>query len=102
MLTPTNEPEYHRQWAADQKGKGYCPFLRIKQKMMDPNEWMTEECPTDGKFFHNGSHYPLAVWTNNASSRSKEAWDRRQQKKKDRSKSAVAGRTWGAANWASW
>lgn len=64
--------------------------------MMDINEWMT-----DGKF-HAGSHFPLAVWTHNSSSRSQEGHERRQQKRKDKRKSAVAANPWKATGWSSY
>ena len=42
----------------------YCPYLRTRQKPLDKKGWLV-----DGKR-HLGAHFPLAVFTKNASSRS--------------------------------
>ena len=46
------------------EGVGYCQYLRLKQKAMDREEWLV-----DGSV-HNGAHFPLCVFTKNASARS--------------------------------
>ena len=51
----------------------HCPYLRLRLKPMDKNEWIVE-----GQI-HNGAHFPLCVFTHNASARSKEACVRRSQ-----------------------
>ena len=50
----------------------YCPYLRLRQKKMDRGAWLGR----DGEL-HNGAHYPLCVFTNNARARSKEGEERR-------------------------
>ena len=60
------------------RGKNkYCPHLRFKQKKMDLAEWLV-----DGKM-HNGAHFPLCVFTHNASGRSKEKAMERASKQKE-------------------
>ena len=48
------------------EGSWYCPYLRLKQKQLDKNEWLVNGT------IHNGSHFPLCVFTHNASARSAE------------------------------
>ena len=50
----------------------YCPYLRLKHKTLDQQEWLVE-----GRHIHKGAHFPLCVWTHNASGRSFEASERR-------------------------
>ena len=45
----------------------YCPYLRVKQKNMSEDEWRLP----DGSL-HNGAHFPLCIFTHNASARSRE------------------------------
>jgi hypothetical protein len=52
-------------------GKQYCPYLRFRQKPLNVLEWLV-----DGNV-HNGAHFPLCVFTHNASHRSKESHERR-------------------------
>jgi len=59
----------------------YCPYLRVTQKRMDKNEWRV------GDRIHNGAHFPLCVFTKNASARSRDAAKRRGEKPRRRSKS---------------
>jgi len=70
LLTPSTTVE---QLAAIPKrdGTSYCPYLRLKQKMLDKDEWLV-----DG-VVHNGAHFPLCMWTNGARARSEEASKRR-------------------------
>ena len=56
------------------QGKFYRAYLRLKQKKMDKPEWLV-----DG-VMHNGAHFPLCVFTNNARARSDAAQKRRQIK----------------------
>ena len=56
----------------------YCPFLRIKQKKMDRREWLVN----DG--IHNGAHFPLCIFTNNARARSAEKARERAAKANER------------------
>jgi hypothetical protein len=44
-------------------GVEYRPYLRLKQKDMRTNEWLVQGG------LHNGSHFPLCVFTNNTSGR---------------------------------
>ena len=52
-------------------GKRCIPYLRFKQKPLNLMEWFV-----DGKM-HNGSHFPLCTFTQNASHRSKESQEKR-------------------------
>ena len=54
----------------------YCPYIRFKQK---PAEQLEEAWLFDGEM-HNGAHYPLAVFTHNASRRSPARWNARHEK----------------------
>ncbi len=65
LLTPsTAVAELHAR--EKREGTWYCPYLRIKQKELDRNEWLVNDV------IHNGAHFPLCVWTHNASARSAE------------------------------
>ena len=44
----------------------FCPYLRVKQKDMSQDAWLLP----DGKL-HHGAHFPLCIFTNNASQRSR-------------------------------
>ena len=56
------------------RGKNkYCSHLRFKQKKMDLAEWLVD-----------GAHFPLCVFTHNASGRSKEKAMERASKQKNR------------------
>jgi hypothetical protein len=50
------------------KDSHYCPYLRLKQKQMDRAEWLVADGST--QTVHNGAHFPLCVFTHNASARS--------------------------------
>ena len=69
------------------KGESYCPYLRFRQKALDKDEWLV-----DTKM-HAGAHFPLCVFTKNASSRSDDAMQRRALKSREKGKrgAAVAG-----------
>ena len=62
-------------------GTAYCPYLRLRQKQLDRDQWLV-----NGNV-HNGAHFPLCIWTKNASARSK---DRAIERAQDRR--AVKGR----------
>jgi hypothetical protein len=57
------------------EGSVYCPYLRFKQKQMDRSEWLVKD------EVHNGAHFPLCVFTNNARARSQAKALERSQKK---------------------
>ena len=63
LLTPSTS-DYELQLMP--RRQFYCPYLRIKQKQMDKAEWRV------GEDIHNGAHFPLCVFTNNARARSME------------------------------
>ena len=71
LLWPSTSQEY---LDALPRRSYYYQYLRFRQKPMDVNEWLV-----DG-VVPNGSHFPLCVFTKNASARSKEAAERRAQK----------------------
>ena len=47
-------------------GAAYCPYLRLRQKQLNKDYWLV-----NGNV-HNGAHFPLCIWTKNASARSKD------------------------------
>merc|ERR1712023_343038 len=56
---------------------------------MDRSEWLIEE---DGNTeIHNGVHFPLCMFTNNARARSQEGADQRSQKMKAKAKAKPKG-----------
>jgi hypothetical protein len=55
-------------------GSVYCPYIRFKQKPLEKDFWLV------GGELHNGAHFPLVVFTNNASSRSEEKQVERAEK----------------------
>ena len=64
-----------------QVGMTGCGYLEVKQKVLDPNEWLVEGTP------HNGAHFPLCISTHNTGHRSEVAHAKRSAKangKKDR------------------
>jgi hypothetical protein len=63
LLKPST-PSEELQDIPRRPGSYYCPYLRWSQKKMDMSEWLV-----DGKM-HNGAHFPLCVFTKNASARS--------------------------------
>ena len=66
LLAPsTTAEELNEMWM--NKIRVYCPHLRLKQKPMDKDEWLV------AGHIHNGAHFPLCVFTKNASARSMEA-----------------------------
>ena len=76
LLTPSTTQE---ELDMLPRGKNkYCPHLRFKQKKMDLAEWLV-----DGRL-HNGAHFPLCVFTHNASARSKERAMERASKKTEK------------------
>ena len=65
LLTPSAAVA-ELQARPNREGTWYCPYLRIKQKALDRNEWLVNDV------IHNGAHFPLCVFTNNARARSAE------------------------------
>ena len=63
----------------EEAANAYCPYLRLNQKFMDQSEWLSKT----GQI-HNGAHFPLCVFTKNASARSKAAAARRAEKGRNR------------------
>ena len=70
LLTPT-DTEQSLAAIEGRPGKNYCRYLRLKQKPLRQEDWLTDGEP------HNGAHFPLAVFTNNSSSRSAERAEER-------------------------
>ena len=69
-------------------GVHYCPYLRLKQRPLDKNEWLVN----DG--YHNGAHFPLCVFTNNARARSAEKALERAVKYKGKAKGGKGKTQW--------
>ena len=61
LLSPTTREDALK---AMDRPNDYCPYLRTKQKAMSHEHWLWQGAR------HNGAHFPLAVFTKNASSRS--------------------------------
>ena len=62
------------------QGAFYCPYLRLRQKALDPKEWLVEgDAPP-------GAHFPLCVFTSNARARSRAAAQRRAEKYRELNK----------------
>jgi len=90
LLRPTcTEAELKAKTAVAESTSVYCPYIRFKQKNADKLE---EAWLFDGEM-HNGAHYPLTVFTNNAGRRSSERWKERAENKKEKAKQrgAAAG-----------
>ena len=51
-----------------------CGYLKVKQKVLDPKEWLV-----DGEV-HNGAHFPLCIFTVAEGHRSEDAWRTRKEK----------------------
>jgi hypothetical protein len=73
LLTPSTTPAELAE-LPPRAGVWYCAYLRLKSKTMERNEWLV-----DGTM-HNGAHFPLCVFTNNARARSQQAETRRAAK----------------------
>ena len=77
LLTPsTTEDQLQRIPRRD--GVYYCPYLRLKQKALQQNEWLVNGT------IHNGAHFPLCVFTNNSRARSEEGVKKRTEKYRSR------------------
>ena len=77
LLTPsTTEDQLQRIPRRD--GVYYCPYLRLKQKALQQNEWLVNGG------IHNGAHFPLCVFTNNSRARSEEGVQKRKEKHRSR------------------
>ena len=74
LLRPSSTPAHLDRIPHRPGGKGatYCPYLRFRQKALDKEEWLV-----DKKIVHAGAHFPLCVFTKNASGRSDDAMQRR-------------------------
>ena len=70
----------------------YCPYLRLKQKQLNKNEWLVNGT------LHNGAHFPLCVWTHNASARSAERAQERAKKTRAHKRAKGKGNGKGKAN----
>ena len=78
LLTPSTPQEELDQLQANRaKSRYYRAYLRTNEKRMDIEEWLQN----DGRL-HNGAHFPLCVFTKNASARSEAAEQRRRNKGK--------------------
>ena len=72
LFTPSTPQEVLDQ-IPKRAGEFYCPYLRFTQKTLNVLDWLV-----DGHTeMHHGAHFPLCVWTHNASSRSKERQEAR-------------------------
>ena len=65
LLTPST-PQSELDLIREREPGNHCPFLRLTEKRLNINEWLV-----DG-VMHNGAHFPLCVFTKNASARSAE------------------------------
>ena len=65
----------------------------MKEKRTDQREWLLD--PDTGAV-HNGAHYPLLLFTNNPSARSKAAYDKR---RKDLREKSAARQSWETPVW---
>ncbi len=83
LLTPSTTPEELRDLQSQKQGF-YCPYLRLRQKRMDKEEWLVRDI-SKGSYIqceiHNGAHFPLCVFTNNARARSEEKCRERNEKR---------------------
>ena len=79
-------------------GTTYRPYLRVKQKQVDRNEWLVAGS------VHNGAHFPLMIFTQNSSHRSEVAEQERREKsaKKRAAKTAAASSVSSAVADGSW
>ena len=64
LLTPSTTQEKLEELQANSESR-YCAYLRTNEKRMDIEEWLQNDGRT-----HNGAHFPLCVFTKNASARS--------------------------------
>jgi len=92
LLEPsTTQASLRELERSDQRNSECCPYLRLVEKRLDISEWLV------GDEIHNGAHFPLCVFTENARARSEEAIQRRAIKKQMRMRqwkekgAAVAG-----------
>ena len=61
------------------------PYLRVKQKVLDPAEWLVHGVP------HNGTHYLLWMFFNNTGSLSEGAYNARSVKRHGRGRKGGGG-----------
>ena len=81
LLTPSTPQEELDQLQANRaKSRYYRAYLRTNEKRMDIAEWLQNDGRT-----HNGAHFPLCVFTKNASARSASA-EKRRRKRRNRGK----------------
>ena len=77
LLTPSTPQEELEQLQANRDWwRGYRAYLRTNEKRMDIEEWLQNDGRT-----HNGAHFPLCVFTKNASARSASADKRRSERR---------------------
>jgi hypothetical protein len=76
LLQPEQEEQELAATLQRRPGSVYCPYIRFKQKPLEKDFWLV------GGELHNGAHFPLVVFTNNASSRSEEKQVERSEKYK--------------------
>ena len=77
LLTPSTPQEELDQLQANRaKSRYYRAYLRTNEKRMDIEEWLQNDGRT-----HNGAHFPLCVFTKNASARSAPAEQRRSERR---------------------
>ena len=72
LLSSSTTPE-ERANIAKRPGASCLPWLKLNGKCLKADQWLV-----DGEM-HKGSHFPLAMWTNNEGTRSAEAEHRRKQ-----------------------
>ena len=93
----TDEEELSRMPRGE---KHFCPFLRLKQKNMEQKEWLV-----DGTEMHNGAHFPLCMFTQNARARSTEKAMERAEKQRsrvDKARHKTRFETWSNKNGQQW
>ena len=76
-MTPTQTQE---ELDAIDQPNFYRQYLRFKQKKMDKSEWLVRTTAFGEGEIHNGAHFPLCVFTNNARARSAQKSKERRDK----------------------
>ena len=77
LLRPsTTQSDLDQLWIVRDLQSRHCPFLRLTNINLDMDEWLVDRYSV-----HNGAHFPLIVWTDNAKARIHEAQYRRNTKR---------------------
>ena len=91
LLDPATTPE-ELELIEKPVGMMGCGYLRVRQKVLDPNEWLVQGKP------HNGAHFPLCIFTQNESHRSDDARQRRDAQRKARAPQRGDHKGWRGAS----